>query len=67
MRVHDLLGGEFGIWTSTEEHAILEKMDEPRLLESFTEREQTILQQLIRKDLVIKVKGNHNVYVYPRR
>jgi hypothetical protein len=67
MKISELVGGEFGIWTSHEEHAILEQMSEPRMMSSYTEREQTIINQLIRKDLVVRVKGVHNDFVYPNR
>lgn len=67
MRISELVGGKFGIWTSAEEHAILEQMSSPRLLTAFTEREQVIIDQLVRKDLVVRVNGVHNVYVYPNR
>lgn len=64
MKTQDLLDG-FYIWTSTEEHQVLHKITQPSLLESFSERDQTIIQQLIRKSLLIKVETKNNIYVYP--
>ena len=64
MKTKDLLDG-FYIWTSTEEHNLLHKIHHPSLLESFSEREQTIIQQLIRKSLLIKVETKNSTYVYP--
>lgn len=64
MKTRDLLDG-FYIWTSAEEHDVLHKIKHPSLLESFSERDQTIIQQLIRKSLLIKVEAKNSVYVYP--
>lgn len=64
MKINELVG-EFGIWTSNEEHDLLHRINEPSLLESFTEREQTIINQLIRKSLLIKVQSDKFTYVYP--
>lgn len=64
MKVNDLIS-EFGIWTSAEEHDLLHSIHEPTVLESFGERQQTIIQQLIRKSLLIKVQTNNCTYVYP--
>lgn len=64
MKVPELIEG-FYIWTSAEEHNLLHKIHSPTLMESFSERDQTVIQQLIRKSLLIKVETNNNVYVYP--
>lgn len=64
MRLHELVR-QHPVWTSAEEQHILEMLNEPRDIVSFTEREQTVIESLIRKSLVIKVKGNHSTYVYP--
>lgn len=54
-------------WCTNEELELLEKLTEPRLLNSFEEREKFVLENLIRKSLVIKVNGNESVYVYPNK
>ena len=56
---------DLSIWTSNEEQHLLTKINEPIMLNSFEEREQTIIESLIRKNLLIKVQGHHAVYVYP--
>lgn len=55
------------IWINNEEQALLEKVLEPVLMNSFTEREQVIIESLIRKNLLIKVNGQHSTYIYPNR
>jgi hypothetical protein len=55
-------------WCSTEEQKVLESINEILPLDSFTEHDQFVLESLIRKSLVIKVKGTDNVvYVYPNK
>lgn len=54
-------------WCTNEELELLEKITEPRLINSFEEREKFVLENLIRKSLVIKVNGNESVYVYPNK
>ena len=54
-------------WYTNEELELLEKLTEPRLINSFEEREKFVLENLIRKSLVIKVNGNESVYVYPNK
>lgn len=58
MKINELLQG-FSIYTSNEEALMLEKLQEPALLHSFSEREQVIIEGMIRKSLVIKI-GNSN-------
>lgn len=53
------------IWRNNEEQSLLNKITEPKILESFEERERTIVESLIRKNLLIKVKGKNSTYVYP--
>jgi hypothetical protein len=45
----------FEIYTSSEEQEMLSKLDNVRLLSSFSEREQFTIEGLIRKSLVIKI------------
>jgi hypothetical protein len=53
------------VWMNQEERSLLENITEPRVLTSFDEREQSIIESLIRKSLLIKVQGKHSSYVYP--
>jgi hypothetical protein len=54
MRVNELLG-EFGIFTTNEEAAILAKLKTPVSLHSLTETERFRIEGLIRKSLVTKI------------
>ena len=45
----------FEIYTSSEEQEMLSKLDNVRLLSSFSERDQFTIEGLIRKSLVIKI------------
>lgn len=53
------------VWTSKEEKAMLEKVNELKLLAGFTDHEQVVIEHLIRKSLLIKVESNGLTYVYP--
>ena len=53
------------IWRSNEEDCMLARITEPKMLEGFEERDRTIIESLVRKNLLIKVKGKHATYVYP--
>jgi len=53
------------VWTSKEEKDLLENITEPTVIAQFNERDQTIIDSLIRKSLLIKVQGKHSSYVYP--
>lgn len=64
MKLDDLTTG-VKTWCSNEERAVLEGICELRAMASFEERDQTIIENLIRKNLLIKVQGKHSTYVYP--
>ena len=64
MRVNEFVR-RVDVWTNQEEQSLLEGITEPRVLTSFNEREQSIIDSLIRKSLLIKVQGKHSSYVYP--
>lgn len=57
MKINELIG-RFEVFTTNEERAILESMDDLTPLTSFTERERVVLSNLIRKSLVSKVLYN---------
>jgi hypothetical protein len=54
MKFEELLNG-FTIYTSIEEDNMLSKLQRPVFLNSFSEREQFIIEGMIRKSLVIKI------------
>jgi predicted RNA-binding protein with PUA domain len=64
MKINELIS-TFSIFTSNEEAELLERITQPAMLRSFTERDQTIITNLIRKSLVSKVLHNNEVIVVP--
>lgn len=64
MKLNELVRG-IDTWTSNEERALLDRIKELTVLESFEEHEQHIIEGLIRKSLVIRVSGPNINYIYP--
>ena len=64
MKTNDLTEN-LRIWRNNEEQEVLNKINGPKILEAFEERDRTIIEGLIRKNLLIKVQGKHSTYVYP--
>ena len=62
MKLNELITS-FEIARSNEEDALLEKMQGVSAFDNFTEREQTILESLIRKSLVSKIYRNGRTWV----
>lgn len=62
MRINELIRS-FEIYTSNEEKSVLEQIDRPLPLDSFEQREQVIIQHLVRKSLVSKLSNNGYIYV----
>ena len=62
MKINELIG-EFTIQMSNEEAEVLKKLDNPLPLHSFPEREQFVIENLIRKALVSKVRNNNMTLV----
>ena len=62
MRINDLIE-KFTIYMNNEEADLLETIDKPCLMDSFNEREQTIIQNLVRKSLVSKVVKDGYAYI----
>lgn len=54
MKLNELVK-TFDIFTSNEEKEVLSKLNYPRLLKSFSEHEQFVIEGLIRKSLVIRI------------
>ena len=62
MKINELIK-TFVIFTSNEERAVYETLDNRTALSSFNEREKFIITNLIRKSLVSKVVSNGQVLV----
>jgi hypothetical protein len=53
----------FDIYTTNEEQAVLNKINEIVPIESYTEREQFIIENLVRKSLLTKIRHNQSYLV----
>ena len=62
MRINELIT-EFTIQTSNEEKDILGKLKSAKNLDTFMERDQEVINQLIRKSLVRKTEQDNNTMV----
>lgn len=62
MKLNELIKS-FDIFTSNEEKELLERMDRPLPLSSFTEHEQFVIKNLTYKSLVTKINNNGFTYV----
>lgn len=62
MRMKDILEN-FSVQVSNEEKTLLQSLNGPRPIEDFTERERFILENLIRKSLVTKIKDGRSYCV----
>lgn len=62
MKLNDLIS-HFEIQTTNEETELLDKIKDVMIPEQFTEREQTVIENLIRKSLITKIVENDKVYL----
>lgn len=62
MKISELTSG-FGIYTSNEEGKLLQKLGDPSYLNSYGERERVVIENMIRKGLVIKIGSTNPVVV----
>tara|TARA_B100000965_G_scaffold96779_1_gene79115 strand:- start:8 stop:223 length:216 start_codon:yes stop_codon:yes gene_type:complete len=62
MRINELIQ-EFTIQTSNEEKEVLAKLKSAKNLDTFMERDQEVINQLVRKSLVRKIEQDNNVMV----
>jgi hypothetical protein len=62
MKLNDLIS-QFEIQTTNEENELLDKIEDVMIPEQFTEREQTVIENLIRKSLITKIVENDKVYL----
>jgi hypothetical protein len=58
MKINELLNG-FTIYTTREEDAMMERLKTAVPLSSFNERDQFIIEGMIRKSLIIKIGSNN--------
>lgn len=64
MKFNDLIK-DFSIHISNEEKTLLDKISKPCYVESFSEREQYVIESLIRKSLLSKVYYKGSTVVIP--
>ena len=62
MRINELIQ-EFTIQTSNVEKEVLGKLKSAKNLDTFMERDQEVINQLVRKSLVRKIEQDNNVMV----
>ena len=62
MKINELIKG-FKVFTTNEERAILESMNDLTPLSSFNERERVIITDLVRKSLITKIVYNNQIMV----
>ena len=62
MKLNELIS-EFSIYLSNEEKALRKKLDKPRTLATFSERDQFIIENLVRKSMVSKIKYKNTTLV----
>lgn len=61
MKISDLIK-EFTIYMTNEEKAVYNRIESIRPVEAYTEREQFVIESLVKKSLVSKVR-QQNVYM----
>ena len=54
MKINELIKS-FHVYTTNEEKTILDKLKTPVLLSSLSEHDQFIIEQLVKKSLVVKI------------
>ncbi len=64
MKINELING-FTIFVTNEERTVLDKISKPCYVESFTEREQAVIENLIRKSLLSKIVYQGDTVVKP--
>ena len=64
MKLNELISS-FDIFKTNEESELLERLDKPAPYETFAERDQIIIDNLIKKSLVSKVRYGNITLVVP--
>jgi hypothetical protein len=62
MKLNELINA-FEVFISNEEKEVLERIEGLRPMEAYTERERFVIESLVRKSLVSKVKHNYTFMV----
>lgn len=62
MKINELIQ-DFKIYMTNEEQSVYDQLDGTRAITEFNEREQVIMNNLIRKSLVSKIHYNNRVLV----
>lgn len=62
MKINDLIEN-FEIFTSNEERKILDELQGVKSIETFNEREKVVIENLVRKSLVSKIRRNNSYLV----
>lgn len=62
MKINELISS-FEVYTTNEEKTLLTQLDNPTPIETFTERDQVIIENLIRKSLVSKIRYGSSILV----
>jgi hypothetical protein len=62
MRINNLIDS-FEIYTTNEEQEVLQRIDNRTDYQSYTERDQVVIENLVRKSLVSKVNLNDQCWV----
>ena len=62
MKINELISN-FEIFTTNEEKEVLQNLDRLSLLDSFSPREQVVIENLVKKSLVSKVVHNNSTLV----
>jgi hypothetical protein len=62
MRINNLIDS-FEIYTTNEEQEVLQRIDNRTDYQSYTERDQVLIENLVRKSLVSKVNLNDQCWV----
>jgi hypothetical protein len=64
MKINELVRS-LPTWTSAEERTVLERINGIEPLSVFNEREQHVIESLVRKSLVIRITERETTYIYP--
>lgn len=64
MKTHDLFQ-DLTVALTNEEADLLEKISKPTIITSMKERDQFVIENLIKKSVLIKVKHKNNYWVVP--
>lgn len=62
MKINELIS-DFEVYVSNEESALLSQLTQPTPIESFSVREQFIIEGMIRKSVVTKIVRNNQTLV----